>query len=439
MNNVLTARRPLITRLAQFAVMGALALSGSTLRADGIGLRQTVPSDQKIGEALSLLGQGRLEKADALFQAIAGSEPSHVYALLGRAQVAVIKRNLAQADRAVTEVLERHDTMPEAHNMKGVVLLMQNDEGGARREFLRAIELHPLYVTPRLYLAAMSRASKDYVQAAREYKTLTEIAPRLPAGYLGQAEAEMMQNHTAQAFRILESWKHADAGSIAPSQVIATLYVATGEPQKALQELRGALEQRPGDSTTIRITGDAYAAAGETEQAIRQYRGALAADSRNIEAALGLGNVQLRSGDKSQALVTYRNVLAVDAMQPIACNNVAWLLAEQRRNLDEALRLGRLAIKADPRFVDAYDTLGWVHYLRHEYTQAVTVLEKGKSLAANRTDIAGHLGLAYAKAGSKQRALTELRRALASPEPLPNRSDLQRAVDALTSNARDTP
>ena len=88
----------------------------------------------------------------------------------------------------VTAVLNRQNTLPEAHNMKGLVLLLRKDSDGARHEFLRAIELHPGYITPRLYLAVMARTSGDYTGAAAEYKAITAVAPRLPAGYLGQAE-----------------------------------------------------------------------------------------------------------------------------------------------------------------------------------------------------------------------------------------------------------
>jgi hypothetical protein len=48
-------------------------------------------------------------------------------------------------------------------------------------------------------------------------------------------------------------------------------------------------------------------------------------------------------------------------------------------------------------------------------------------------DIAAHLGLAHAKAGSRAQALTELRAALASKTPLPNRAELERVVGELSS------
>ena len=102
-------------------------------------------------------------------------------------------------------------------------------------------------------------------------------------------------------------------------------------------------------------------------------------------------------------------------------------------DLTEATRLAEVATTLEPTYEDAYDTLGWVFYKRSEYGKAVTALSKARKLAPGRMDIAAHLGLAYAKAGARAQALTELRAALASKVPLPNRAELERVVGELAS------
>ena len=111
----------------------------------------------------------------------------------------------------------------------------------------------------------------------------------------------------------------------------------------------------------------------------------------------------------------------------MVCNNVAWLLAERREALDEALKLAKLAAGVGPDYVNAQDTLGWVHYQRGEYPAAIAVLERAKVTAPTRADIAAHLGLAYVKAGRKAEAFAELQRAL---------KDGPRCPIAPRSNAR---
>jgi tetratricopeptide (TPR) repeat protein len=414
-------------------VVAAGSLSAAGASADTLTLWNHAKPPGTFSKALDLLARGNLKEADAIFQQIAADDPAQVYAVLGHAQVAVAERNLDQADRAVTSVLSRDDRLPEAHNLKGVVLLLRQKPDEARREFAQAIKLRPTYVTPRVYLAAMMRATKDYAHAAEQYKSLTDVAPRVSTGYVGQAEAEMMSNHPAQAIEVLRNWKRRDPKNAMPSQVLASLLVVTGETQRAIAELKDALALDPRDSTTLRIMGDAYRASEQTQRGLEQYRAALAADSRNIPAHLGLGMLLLQTGDTEGARTIFKKILDIDATNPIACNNIAWLLIEEGTNLPEARRLAQLAVKTDPEYVDAYDTLGWTHYRLGEYSQAVDVLKKARTLAPDRPDIAGHLGLAYAKIGSKETARGELKRALASRNSPAFRASLERALADLST------
>ena len=417
------------------AVIGCIALGATALQAADIVFWSTPQSmTAEFSKALEALSQGKLKEADALFEAVLQSNPEMVHAALGRAQIAITERRLDEADRAVTAVLNREGSLPEAHNMKGLVLMLKKRPDEARRAFARAIELQPKYVTPRIYMAAMSRASGNREQAAADYKELTRVAPRLPAGYIGQAEAQMLMGRTAEAFKTLESWKSADPKSLTPFQVIAAVHVANGAPRQAIEELNRALKIDSHDSATLTSLGAAYAAAGDARSARIQLEAALAADSRNIEALLRLGELAVSSGESDRALDLFKTALKIDPNNPMANNNAAWVLADAGKDLNEALRLVEIATKNNPQYVDAQDTLGWIRYRRGEYAQAVTALETAKSLAPARPDIAAHLGLAYAKAGSKQKALTELRAALASKYPFSNRAELERTVAELSSS-----
>jgi tetratricopeptide (TPR) repeat protein len=311
--------------------------------------------------------------------------------------------------------------------------MLQKHPEKARREFSRAVELRPRYVTPRIYLAALARFGGDYPKAAAEYKALTDVAPRLPAGYIGQAESQMLLGHQADALNILEGWKAADRASLLPYQVLANVYLANREPQKAIQQLQAALAKSPHDSPTLTVLGTAYAAAGDTRSATAQYEAALAANSANTDAAIRLGGLEAGAGQTDRALAHFRGALKADPDNVVACNNIAWLLADQGKDLDEALRLAEFATKRDPKYADGRDTLGWVRYRRGEYAQAVTALKGAKVLAPSSTDIAAHLGLAYAKTGHKQEALVELKRALASGSRVSNRPELERVVTELSA------
>lgn len=410
----------------------ALLVSSATLQADKFKLWVLAAPTGKVADAIVALEAGRLAEADKLFQQAIAANPDAILATLGRAQIALSEQRLSAADKAVSDVLKRRPDLPEAHNMRGVLLWLQNKPSDARAEFVKAIALNSRFITPYLYLAAMARAASDYPQAILEYDKLTRLAPRLPAGYIGKAEAQMTMGKSADAFSTLRGWKVADPKSTLPFQVIAALHMANGDPRSALEELRGAVRIDGRDPATLTALGGAHLALGEVPAASTQFQHALAIDASYAMARLGLADIALRSGDTEGAKAAYRAVLKLDAANTVAQNNLAWMLADQGQGLEEALKLAEEATKREPEYVDGLDTLGWVHYRRAEYSRAIAAFVKAKNLAPSRGDIAAHLGMAYVKAGRKQEALIELRRALAWKGELTNRREIETLVATLT-------
>ncbi len=415
-------------------VVGAALSFTPALLADPPNLMPALAPNSKVAQAVALLGKGQLKQADALFKQVTESEPGYLDASLGRAQIAISEQQLDQADRIVTSVLKHQDNLAEAHNMKGLVLLLRKNTDGARHEFARAIELDPRYVTPRLYLAVLARVSGDYPTAAAQYKQLTVVAPHLPAGYLGQAEAQMLMGHQGDAIKVLESWKTADPQTLTPYQVLANVDITNRKPQDAIKQLQAALVKSPHDSGTLTILATAYMDAGDRGSAAAQYQAALAANGSNTDAAMRLGELEAGTGQTDKAISHFRLVLTIDPNNVIASNNIAFLLAEEGKNLDEALRLSQIAVKRSPKYADARDTLGWVLYQRGQYAQAVVTLKEAKALAPTNGTVAAHLGLAYAKAGQKQEALGELKRALSSGGTGSSRPEVERVVAQLSTN-----
>lgn len=162
-----------IRRILLVAVTG-LALGG-VARADTINLFASKP-DPLFQSAVTTLGRGDLKQADALFQQIAEKDPSQLRAALGRAQIAVLEQRLADADRVVSGTLAKSPNLPAAHNMKGLVLMLQKRPDEARKAFMRAVELDPKYVAPRIYMASMLRTSGRYSRPPVSFRDSPSVA-----------------------------------------------------------------------------------------------------------------------------------------------------------------------------------------------------------------------------------------------------------------------
>jgi tetratricopeptide (TPR) repeat protein len=108
----------------------------------------------------------------------------------------------------------------------------------------------------------------------------------------------------------------------------------------------------------------------------------------------------------------YRKALEANPKFTPAANNLAYLLAEQEKNLADALRFASLASNLSPEDYRILDTLGWVYVKMGMYDQAIRTLTESLGHAPDNPTILYHLGIAYYKSGAAAQAEAKLKQAL---------------------------
>ena len=97
---------------------------------------------------------------------------------------------------------------------------------------------------------------------------------------------------------------------------------------------------------------------------------------------------------------------------PVAANNLAWIMSERGDNIDVALQLAQTAKAAMPNRAEVSDTLGWIYYKKNMLPQATAALKESVGREPKNPVFNYHLGMAYAKAGEKEKARIALQQAL---------------------------
>ncbi|MGB9606726.1 MAG: tetratricopeptide repeat protein, partial [Bryobacteraceae bacterium] len=139
----------------------------------------------------------------------------------------------------------------------------------------------------------------------------------------------------------------------------------------------------------------------------------LAADPRNSAARSLLASLEHHAGNWQDAAAHYRKAIDLEPRNVLALNNLAFLLAENLNQPDEALQLAQKAKELAPESPEVDDTLGWIYYHKGLYGSAIQHLERaaaGRNATALRKY---HLAMAYWKAGEQAKAraaLAEARR-----------------------------
>ncbi|MGB9233523.1 MAG: tetratricopeptide repeat protein, partial [Terriglobales bacterium] len=118
-------------------------------------------------------------------------------------------------------------------------------------------------------------------------------------------------------------------------------------------------------------------------------------------------------------------VLAMQPENPVASNNMAYVMLQQGGNLDVAFQMAQTAHRLLPDNPSSADTLGWAFYHRHVYTSAINLFKEALRKDPASTLYNYHLGLAYARNGEAALAQRQLEHLKSNS---PEADDLKRTM-----------
>src|SRR5215469_1113134 len=233
---------------------------------------------------------------------------------------------------------------------------------------------------------------------------------------------------------------------------LARTFVSQKQPDLALRTVEQYANRRPNSAPIQNLLGDWMLASGRPDAARKAYTAALAtapsllsarmnlarletregkldAARQTLKAFVGtsaaeaivegtLGMIEEKAGNPTAAILHYRKAVDVDPHNVVALNNLAYLLANNTDQLDEALQRAQQAKELDANNVAVEDTIGWAFYRKGQYASAVTHLRN--AVAKDRNAVPKyHLAMAYLKNGELQAGRNSLDEALLMAPNLP--------------------
>ncbi len=143
--------------------------------------------------------------------------------------------------------------------------------------------------------------------------------------------------------------------------LLAELQMATGDPKGALASSEKAMQLNPNDSAAVIAYTRAEVAAGDPAKAVTKWQQWTTAHPTDVQGFTLLGTMQESQGDRDGAMASYKKALALQPEQPIAANNLAYLMVDSGQNLDVALSLAQIARRGMPASPNTADTLAWIY------------------------------------------------------------------------------
>jgi tetratricopeptide (TPR) repeat protein len=324
-----------------------------------------------------MIASGRPDEALSYAESARRQNPSRI------ARASVISALLAkgQRDRADAEVralLKEQPQWSTAHVLNGILLTARGDHASAAREFDRALELDSADVdalTGRVTLdLGLKRPADGRARLARALAANPSSSPLLVLA----ARFENSAGDRAAAERYLRKSIEVDASNLTAYALLGQMYVAQKRLDEARTEFERIVAKRP--------------------------------DNVGVKTMIGIIYDMQQRQDESRRV--YEEVVRASPRAGVASNNLAYAYASRGEKLDAALQLAQTAKQQMPETPEVDDTLGFVYYKKNLPELAIPPLQLCTQKDPNNPTYHFHLGLAYAKAGMKDKAQRSLEKAL---------------------------
>lgn len=173
----------------------------------------------------------------------------------------------------------------------------------------------------------------------------------------------------------------------------------------------------PDDLETWTALGDAYRQAKRYGEAVNAYNHALTLSTppgkRNWPLLYARAIAENEAGNWSKAEADMKEALVLSPNEPQLLNYLGYSWVDKGQNIKEALTMLEKARTLSPQDGYIIDSVGWAYYRLGRYAEAVNALEDAVQLVPGDPTINDHLGDAYWKVGRKLDATFQWSHALA--------------------------
>jgi len=259
---------------------------------------------------------------------------------------------------------------------------------------------------------------RKFKEAEDTFRKSYDLNPANSRGLMGLAEVMMAQNQPERAMQALRSEIEKYPTRLEFRLALADVEIRARKYDLAVGELTGLLDKVDRKSG---MAADLYVRLGQTHRlsgnlpaavdALQKARDILPNNAMVLNTlAVTLDTV----GQKKEAKAVYENALRIESENPVALNNLAYIIAESAGgDLDQALTFAQRANQKLPQAVEIADTLGWIYLKKNLPDNALEIFRNNVSKAPKNSTYRYHLGMALYQKGDKVKAKQELQAALA--------------------------
>jgi tetratricopeptide (TPR) repeat protein len=344
-----------------------------------------------------LLRTGRIADAGVEAQKALATDPKSVAGRLVRASVNAMQGKLAEAEQEFTALQKELPDDASVQLRTGMYYQLRGRNAEAEKNLLRALQLQP--------------DSDDVLRQVVQYFD--------------------SQKATNRAIDIINTTVPDSKKRALHYEMAGVIYARASRLPEAEAAFKKALQMEPDRVESHANLANVYIGLTRYDDALKQIDELLKQVPNNANAYSMKGVIYQTKEDLASAKDNYERALKVDPNSFVAANNLAYILAEQGKDLEVALGYAQTARRLGPDQPASADTLGWIQYKMGRHVSARDQLQFAVSKQPENPTFQYHLGMVYKETKQIPQARAALQKAIGSKENFKEKSLAEAALKEI--------
>jgi len=294
----------------------------------------------------------------------------------------MVRKEIKLAQNTFESMIEMAPDNPVGYSRLGLLQQVLGQHGPALQNFEKALAINPKLMDVFANIVRVDADQKEYDRALKRCDHQLKIVEDSPS-----------------AVAVVYNLK-------------GGLYAEQKKTSAAEEYFQKAIDQNPDLLQPYYSLALIYLADKQVDRAIAKYEALLKASPKQTAPHMFLGMIYENRKQYDLSETHYRAALDIDSGFAPAANNLAYILVEQDKDLNEALDFARTAREKLPNDPYVIDTMGWVYYKKGLYDSAIGEFTECLAKLPENPSVNYHLGMAYYKKGDPEQARTYLEKAL---------------------------
>jgi tetratricopeptide (TPR) repeat protein len=318
------------------------------------------------------------EQALQQFNACINLNPGYLPARYAQTQVDIVRGNFDAAVHDADEILKMAPNSVQGRIMKAAALQRLGKYDDARKLLTDVLDKNPKQVETLLELGVLDLNQKKTKDALDHFRRAYDAAPQNIRGLLGESKALLMDGQPDKSVDLIRQAAQ-KTPSIQLQRELGNAQMAARQFDAAIATYQGLADGAP----DLRTKGDLWSRIGESYR----YKGDFPKSTEYMEmaskalpdnAAIATNLALLYEAGQNlpKARTNYERALKIDQNNPLALNNLAYLITETNGDLSQAMSYATQAKQRLPNFLEVSDTIGWIYLKKNIPDSAVAEFER---------------------------------------------------------------